>query len=84
MELHKILTDLRTERDRIDKAISAIESLSSSTRTRGRRAMSAPGTQAVNKPRRKRRLSPAARKRMSEMMKARWASGKMGRAKKRA
>ncbi len=76
MNTSKILAELRAERARIDQAIRAIESLN--VRSAGRRAAAATSA----KPRRRRRLSAAARKRLSEMMKKRWASGKMGKRKK--
>jgi hypothetical protein len=76
MDTFKILFDLRAERDRIDRAISAIEALES-TAGSARRPGRPPGrAQAAGKPRRRRRLSAATRKRLSEMMKARWVERK--------
>jgi hypothetical protein len=73
MNAKSILADLKAERARLDKAIAALESLDSTgTARRGRPA----ATKATPKPRRRRRLSVAARKRMSEMMKKRWAARK--------
>ncbi len=81
MDTRKILADLKSERDRIDAAIKAIESLNSVDHAIGRRTAE---TMPMAAPRRRRpRLSAAARKRLSEMMKKRWAAGKMGK-KKRA
>jgi hypothetical protein len=62
MIIDQILSELRVERDRLDRAINALEGSSNapSTQRHGRRAMSA-----------------AAKKRISKAMKARWASGKM-------
>ncbi len=78
MNTGKILSELRAERARIDHAIKAIESLGSAGRKVGGRTVQA-------KPRRRRRqLSAAARKRLSELMKKRWASGKMGKRRKSA
>ncbi len=70
MDTKSILAELRAERSRIDRAIAALQAISSKS------ANSAA-------PRRRRgRLSAAARKRLSELMKKRWASGKMrGRSK---
>lgn len=69
MDRQRILADLRNERQRLDEAITALEALDG-VRPRGVR-----GRPAGTATRRRRRggMSPAARKRMSEMMKARWA-----------
>ena len=69
MDLTKILSDLKAERDRIDRAIAA---LGGDVVRRGRK----PG--AVMGPRKKRRggLTAAGRKRLSELMKKRWAERK--------
>ena len=66
MEIERILSDLKSERDRIDSAIRALE---------GGRAGRGPG-RPVGSGRRRRTMSPAARKRISEMMKLRWAERK--------
>ncbi len=70
MDTKRILAELQAERSRIDRAIAAIEAINSNSANSGA-------------PRRRRgRLSAAARKRLSELMKKRWASGKMrGRSK---
>lgn len=68
MDTNRILAELRSERNRIDTAITAIESIGSGNgRRRGRPPGSSTGT------RRKHRLTPAGRRRLSEMMKKRWA-----------
>jgi hypothetical protein len=68
MDTRKILAELRTERDRINQAIAALEAIGSEP---------ARGTQAKPGPRptrrRRRHMSAAGRKRLSEMMKQRWA-----------
>ena len=70
MDIQSILGDLKKERDRIDRAIAALEGLGS-----GRRRGRPLGSKAVAKhPRR--HMSVAARKRISEMMKQRWAERK--------
>jgi general stress protein YciG len=70
MDTKQILTDLRTERDRIDRAISALEGLDGAGALRA----TAPGTQTpASQPRGRRKMSPAGRKRMSEAAKKRWA-----------
>ncbi len=76
MDTRKILSDLRAERDRLNQAIAALESLDR-TPGRGRRAKTAaPAGKAAKRRRGRRHLSAATRKRMSEMMKARWAERK--------
>ena len=66
MEIERILSDLKSERERIDSAIRALE---------GGRAGRRPGRQ-VGSGRKRRTMSAAARKRISEMMKLRWAERK--------
>ncbi len=70
MDTRNIIADLRRERDRIDQAIAALEAISMDTPRVGRPPAATSG------PRRRRHMSPAARKRMSAMMKARWAARK--------
>ena len=74
MDFRRIISDLRAERDRIDQAISAIESLGSTNdvASHGRIATPHAGPRQFGR----RRMSPAARKRISEMMKKRWAERK--------
>jgi hypothetical protein len=76
MDTIRILAELRAERDRIDQAISAIEAVDST----GRRRVGRP-PKAAEKPRRRGRMSAAARRKMSRLLKQRWAQGKMKRAK---
>jgi exonuclease VII small subunit len=65
MDTQQIISELESERDRLEQAISALRG---SMRGRGG---------AVGKGRRGRRhLSAAAKKRISEMMKKRWAERK--------
>lgn len=77
MDISGILAELRAERDRLDQAIAALQGVTS-VRSSG------PGkTRAARGGRR--RLSAAGRRRLSELMKKRWASGKMrGRGKAKA
>jgi hypothetical protein len=71
MDTSSILKDLRTERDRIDRAILALEGLGGA----GTLKATAPSAQpALAKTRGRRKMSPAGRKRISMMMKARWAA----------
>ena len=76
MDTNRILAELRAERDRIDQAISAIEAVNST----GRRRVGRP-PKAARKVRRRGRMSAAARRKMSRLMKQRWAQGKMKPAK---
>ncbi len=66
MEIDRIVADLRREGDRIGKAIAAL--LGSAGAKRGRKAR--PGAQ---KRKRRGRLTPEGRKRLSDAMKRRWA-----------
>ncbi|MGC2111336.1 MAG: hypothetical protein WA655_17610 [Candidatus Korobacteraceae bacterium] len=75
MDIQNILTDLKGERDRLDRAISALEGTAPGQRRRGRPAGSRNVATAAAAPRR-RHMSAAARKRISEMMKQRWAERK--------
>ena len=77
MDTNRILAELRTERDYIERAIAAIEGLNSTGPRRGRR----PG--AVTAPKRARR-SAAARARMAAAQRARWAKVRQTRASKPA
>jgi len=77
MDIQNILADLKRERDRLNSAITALEG---PARRRGRPAGSGAGSSSsssVSSGRRPRRhMSAAARKRISEMMKQRWAERK--------
>ena len=65
MDIKAMLSSLRSERQRLDQAISALEGLDGTPKL---------AVRTVRKARKRGVMSPAARKRMSEMMKARWAS----------
>jgi len=69
MDIQKILDDLKRERQRLDRAIVALEGAGTAVRRRGR-----PAGSTNARPRR--HMSAAARKRISEMMKQRWAERK--------
>ncbi|MGZ4819504.1 MAG: hypothetical protein ACXVZR_13950 [Terriglobales bacterium] len=69
MELRQIIEELKRERARMDEAINALEQVGSNTGRRGRA-----GRQSG--PPRRRRLTPEGRKRLSDMMKKRWAERK--------
>lgn len=70
MELRQIIEQLKTERARIDDAINALEQVGGKAARRGR------GARQSGPTRRKRRLTPEGRKRLSDMMKKRWAERK--------
>ena len=78
MDIQTIVSDLKAERNRIDQAISALEGLTSAAPRRGRppKATSSDGKH--------RQMSPAARNRISEAMKQRWAKWKGKSAPKKA
>ena len=69
MDIQQIVSDLKNERDRIDAAIRALEGTGRMGRGPGRPVGSGKG-------RKRRTMSAAARKRISEMMKLRWAERK--------
>jgi len=75
MDTNRILAELRAERDRIDQAISAIEAVNSTGRGRVGRPPKAARV------RRRGRMSAAARRKLSRLLKQRWAQGKMRPAK---
>lgn len=67
MDIQQIVSALRDEKDRLEQAISALEG------GNGRRSR---GLGNGRRGRRRRRLSAAAKRRISEMMKKRWAERK--------
>ena len=71
MDLDRIVSELKSERDRISRAISLLENES----TKIVRKTAAPSTMAASKKRRG-GLTPAGRRRLSEAMKKRWADRK--------
>jgi hypothetical protein len=68
LDTTQILDDLKTERDRIGRAIAALEG-----RRRFRRPRRPPSTPAAKTSKPKRRMSAAGKKRISEAAKKRWA-----------
>ena len=66
MDLNRIITELKTERDRIGRAIAALLD-------EARVAVSATTRRVAAPTRRGRGLTPAGRRRLSEAMKKRWA-----------
>jgi hypothetical protein len=73
VNLQHILAELQAERDRLDKAIAALNSVS----TQPRRGRPPKAVQTSARPKRHRRLSAAARRKLSRLLKQRWAQGKM-------
>jgi hypothetical protein len=71
MDTKTILADLRAQRDRIDQAIEALESLNGTPATRAGKPAS--GTKPTTT---KRVVSPEARRRMAEAQQKRWAKKK--------
>ncbi|MGB8685444.1 MAG: hypothetical protein WCD12_21370 [Candidatus Binatus sp.] len=72
MEIDKIVADLTKEKDRLVKAIAALVGVGSAStgKKRGRK----PGPKAAAKTRKRRGgISKEGRKRLSELMKKRWA-----------
>ncbi len=74
MDIQNILADLKRERDRLNSAIAALEG--AGPRRRGRPVGSGTNSAASAGRRPRRHMSAAARKRISEMMKQRWAERK--------
>jgi len=72
MNINSILGELRAERDRIDRTIAAIEDLNSTGRRRAGRP-----PRAAHRPRSRGRMSAAARRKLSRLLKQRWAQGRM-------
>jgi hypothetical protein len=73
LDIPRIVKDLKRERDRLNTAIAALEGTDlPRTRRKSSRAANVPAP-----PRKKRsRLTPEGRKRISDMMKKRWAEKK--------
>jgi hypothetical protein len=68
MDTKQILADLRTELNRLNQAIAALELLDGTVTASTPAAIAAPAHA------KKRGLTPAGRRRLSAMMKARWAA----------
>jgi len=75
MDLKSIVVQLKSERDRIDEAIAALESVKTPT---GR----ATKTVGTRRGRGRRRMSAEARRRISEAQKKRWAGQRKARNRK--
>jgi hypothetical protein len=79
MDTKAILAQLSAERDHLDQAIAALESLGGTAPATPRATIST--AKAAPKQSGRRGLTPAGRKRISEMMKARWAARRKAAAK---
>jgi hypothetical protein len=73
MDIQTLVSNLKVERNRIDQAISALEGLTSPSSVRRGRPPKAKQVSAASGKKR-RGMSAAARKRISEAMKKRWAT----------
>jgi hypothetical protein len=80
MDIARILNQLKQEQARLAAAISALEALDGAVTPKQAQPTGATFEFGANKTTRRgrRRMSPAARRRMSAMMKARWAERKAG------
>jgi len=74
VDLQRIVAELKQEREKLDRAIAALDGAGPGVR--GRRGVYA----ATGRPRRRRHLSAEARKRLSDIMKKRWAERRRKRA----
>ena len=86
MDIHRILAELRSEKERLEEAILTIERLASGHlgKRRGRppKWMTSvkEATTLLEAPRKRRKFSAATRKRMAEAQRKRWAARKTGQA----
>src|SRR5438270_10585679 len=71
MNLKQVLAQLIAQRSRLDDAIVALQKLSNENATASTATLA-----TLNGRRHRRRMSPEAKKRISEMMKKRWAERK--------
>jgi hypothetical protein len=79
MNVNEILQQLRQERGRLDAAIQALEGMEGQGKRRGRPPGSGnkPSTKTTaGAPKKRRTMSAAARKRIAEGMRKRWAAAK--------
>ena len=71
MDTQRIVSELKAERNRLDKAIAALDGASTNRPVETRQITSRNGTPA---PRKRHHLTAAGRKRLSMLMKKRWAA----------
>jgi hypothetical protein len=70
MDTQRIVSELKSERNRLDKAIAALDGASTTRATIAKNVISMNGAKA---PRKRHHLTAAGRKRLSMLMKKRWA-----------
>jgi hypothetical protein len=73
LDTQRIVSELKAERNRLDKAIAALDGEST---TRAAAAKSVVSMNGAKAPRKRHRLTAAGRKRLSMLMKKRWAEKK--------
>jgi hypothetical protein len=79
LEIDKIIADLKKERDRLARAITALVGVGSKATGGKRGRKRKPGPMAATMTGKRRGgISKEGRKRLSELMKRRWAEGKIG------
>jgi hypothetical protein len=70
LDTQRIVSELKAERNRLDKAITALDGTNTTGATVSKNATSMDGAQA---PRKRHHLTAAGRRRLSMLMKKRWA-----------
>jgi hypothetical protein len=70
LDTQEIVRELKAERNRLDRAIAALDGTNT---TRATLATHKPSGNGASAPRKRHRISAAGRKRLSMMMKKRWA-----------
>jgi hypothetical protein len=73
MNLQVIVAELKKERDRIDRAIAALGGITTNNATKGSTTATRPASTRSSRRSRRGHLTAAGRKRLSELMKRRWA-----------
>jgi hypothetical protein len=76
MDINEIISQLRSERDRIDRAIAELEPASTPSVQPYRNRRAQPVSATAPKKRGRKSMTPAERKRLSEVLKKRWAERK--------
>ena len=72
MDIHRIVSDLKAERNRLDRAIAALDEPAATLA----RVTNEPSRKGAQAPRKRHHLTTAGRKRLSDLMKKRWAEKK--------
>ncbi len=75
MDTHEIVKELKAERNRLDKAIAALDGAASRTTS----ATNKPSSNHIHARRKRHYLTASGRKRLSVLMKKRWAERRMQR-----